>query len=115
MTSCLPTPRIHHRGAFRHFAKRLHERIGEDQDAVEHWWRIIVAVAHENRAVMEFCGRLGRDGRRLWRYHIENARPVYVVFDHSADCPVTIMTQEKPLRCGSKAQRLIIDGVAYGF
>lgn len=115
MASPLPQPCDSHRGAYLHFSKRVHERVGPEEDATAHWWRIIVAVETRNTSVMEFMGRLDRKHRRLWRYHLEGPRPFYVVFDHAATCPITILTQDRPLRCGSRKQRLIIDGVAYGF
>lgn len=115
MTALLPLPIETHRGAFLHFSRRIRERVGPEEDAVAHWWKIIVAIEAGDTKVMEFMGRLTRTGRRLWRYHLEDMPPTYVVFDHTNHCPVTILTQERPLRCGSRRQRLIIDGVAYGF
>lgn len=114
MTSLLPRPPAANKGAFIHFAQRLHERIDPEENAIAHWWRIITAVDARNAEVCEFMGRLNRRGRVLFRYHIEHPRPVYIVFCRNDDVPVTILTSDRPLRCGSRRQRLIIDGVAYG-
>lgn len=38
----VPAPPTQHQIAFAHFAKRVRERLGEDHDPIEHWWRVII-------------------------------------------------------------------------
>jgi len=114
MTPQFPSPPTRHRAFYEHFQKRFTERVGPG-DPLEHWWRIIVSVEKEQHHVIAFMGRLNRTGRRLWRYHLPDGRIFLVVFDHKADAPVTILTNDRAQRCGSKGQRVVIDGVPYDF
>lgn len=111
--SLLPEPPYQHRGAFIHFAQRLRERVDPALDPLAHWWRISVAVERGDRAVIEFCGRINRTGRRIWRYRLDDKRTTFVVFDHSSGVPITVLTPDREIRCGSRKQKHIIDGVTY--
>ena len=113
--SRFPLPPAEHHSAFCHFAKRVHERVGRDQDARAHWWRIITAINSSNLEVVEFMGRQKIKHRKIWRYHIPGVdRPIFVIFDHMAGIPITLLINDRPMACGSRGQRMIIDGVIHG-
>lgn len=78
--------------AFRHFAKRLRERVSEDLDPQKTWEILRGAMAdpHEHRW-LQFCVRTRRKSRRIWHVSAPGVPDFYLVYVHSADCPITVM------------------------
>jgi hypothetical protein len=83
------------RGCYIHFARRVRERIGPQVRPKELWDYLIDAIQSNDASKVQFMGRVSRKGRRLWRFEVEGD-PFYVIYDHSIDCPITIL---KPVGC----------------
>lgn len=78
------------RGAYLHFSTRVAERIGPDFSAPLLWTTAIACIT-TGCSSFAFCTRLSRKGRRLWLTSIDG-RPVFVVFDHRDNIPITVIT-----------------------
>lgn len=72
-----------------HFIQRVHERIGPHVDPHAVWVSIIAGIECRSDDV-QFVGRLGRCGRRLWRFTVDG-EPFFVVFDHEKNIPITVL------------------------
>lgn len=94
----------HLAGCYRHFEKRVHERIGPQVNAGYLWDALIDQI---NRPVptphVTFIVRMSRKGRRLWRFYLDGEAR-FVIFDHRLGCPITILKAERGTRPQGKGQ-----------
>lgn len=75
---------------YRHFARRMHERVKPKVKARDAWHLINEAIAAGDDTHVRFRARLSRSGRRLWRVQM-GSTVFFAIYDHEAGCPVTVL------------------------
>lgn len=86
-------------GAFYHFRQRLQQRIDPNINAVTLWRTIIEEIESHvgDGPMMQFICRVDGRGRRLWRVGL-GRRVFFVIFDHDASVPVTVISPQGYIR-----------------
>jgi hypothetical protein len=74
----------------RHFVARVRERIGPDVDPYVLAETLLTGVDRHDPAV-QFVARTFKDGRRVFRYVLEDSRPFYFLINTEERRCVTVL------------------------
>lgn len=89
MTLHLPKEHV---GAYRHFRRRCLERLAIDMRPHTLWIEACRAIEEPPHDGFTFCIRITRrQRRRLWMTRVDGV-PVFIVYDHTAGIPITVLT-----------------------
>jgi len=78
--------------AFRHFKRRVFERIGGGVNARALWDDIIQAIEEDREDYIRFVCRIKGKGRRVYKMNVKG-KVTFVVFDHQFNMPITILDE----------------------
>lgn len=77
--------------ATAHFIARVRERVGPHVDPIEIADGIIWAIQSGRDDLVEYVGRVSRDGKRLFRFRVPDGRYFYALVSTAHSRCVTIL------------------------
>ena len=90
-----------------HWMQRVRERIGPHVCPFETWAAIRWAIDAGRTDLVEYVGRLNRDGRRVWKFRTPDGRYWFCIVDTEKWRPITVYEDGWLLRQKGKPPRVL--------